>query len=65
MFLQNPASVYDVTQRSTFESLLNWLKEIEMYTARGKQCMKLLVGNKVWLAVMYLSIRYNIELALL
>ncbi|KAJ9181513.1 hypothetical protein P3X46_009637 [Hevea brasiliensis] len=39
--------VYDVTQRQTFTNLANlWAKEVELYST-NKDCVKLLVGNKV------------------
>ena len=38
--------VYDISRKSTFEHLDNWLREIEMYT-NNKAAVKLLVGNKV------------------
>ncbi|XP_021677388.2 ras-related protein RABC2b isoform X2 [Hevea brasiliensis] len=40
-------TVYDVTQRQTFTNLANlWAKEVELYST-NKDCVKLLVGNKV------------------
>ncbi|KAF2289853.1 hypothetical protein GH714_038920 [Hevea brasiliensis] len=39
--------VYDVTQKQTFTNLANlWAKEVELYST-NKDCVKLLVGNKV------------------
>lgn len=38
--------VYDVTQRSSFESLENWLGEVDRY-ATFPDCVKMLVGNKI------------------
>ncbi|XP_021686390.2 ras-related protein RABC2a-like [Hevea brasiliensis] len=39
--------VYDVTQRSTFNNLVNkWIKQMEENTTKEK-CVKILVGNKV------------------
>jgi len=40
--------VYDVGRRDTFENLATWLQEVETYCAAGgKNCVKLLVGNKI------------------
>ena len=37
--------VYDVARPETFESLSNWLKEVEQFTVNGgKEVVKLLVG---------------------
>lgn len=39
--------VYDVTQRQTFTNLSNiWAKEVQLYST-SKDCIKILVGNKV------------------
>ena len=39
--------VYDVTRIDSFESLENWLKEVQMYSpGNGESVVKLLVGNK-------------------
>ncbi|KDP29191.1 hypothetical protein JCGZ_16580 [Jatropha curcas] len=39
--------VYDVTQKETFTNLANpWIKEVELYST-NKNCIKMLVGNKV------------------
>ncbi|OAY42747.1 ras-related protein RABC2a [Manihot esculenta] len=39
--------VYDVTQKQTFTNLANiWTKEVELYST-NKDCVKILVGNKV------------------
>ncbi|XP_022747491.1 ras-related protein RABC2a-like isoform X1 [Durio zibethinus] len=39
--------VYDVTERETFTSLSDvWAKEVELYST-NKDCVKMLVGNKV------------------
>ncbi|XP_065855187.1 ras-related protein RABC2a-like [Euphorbia lathyris] len=39
--------VYDVTQKQTFTNLANvWTKEVELYST-NKDCIKILVGNKV------------------
>lgn len=44
--------MYDVTRRSSFEHLAEWLKEIERYTpGAGAAPVKLLVGNKLDLDV--------------
>ena len=38
--------VYDVARPETFESLSNWLKEVEQFTVNGgKEVVKLLVGK--------------------
>jgi Ras-related protein Rab-18 len=42
----NFITVYDVTSRSSFEHLNDWLNEIEMYCNCG-EVVKLLVGNKI------------------
>ncbi|XP_022747492.1 ras-related protein RABC2a-like isoform X2 [Durio zibethinus] len=40
-------TVYDVTERETFTSLSDvWAKEVELYST-NKDCVKMLVGNKV------------------
>lgn len=40
--------VYDVTRRDTFDSLDQWLREMEVYCpGGGREIVKLLVGNKV------------------
>jgi Ras-related protein Rab-18 len=40
--------VYDITRASTFESLDQWLQEVQVYCPQqGKKVVKLLVGNKV------------------
>lgn len=39
--------VYDVTRRATFTDLTNvWLKEVERFST-NKDCIKMLIGNKV------------------
>lgn len=39
--------VYDVTRRETFANLSNtWAKEVELYST-NRECVKILVGNKV------------------
>jgi len=38
--------VYDVTRRSTFDSLTHWMKEIDMYST-NRDAIILLVGNRV------------------
>jgi len=38
--------VYDVTRRSTFQHLNQWLNEVDMY-CRGHDAVKVLVGNKI------------------
>lgn len=39
--------VYDVTRRETFTNLINvWAKEVELYLT-NRECIKILVGNKV------------------
>ncbi|KAG7017389.1 Ras-related protein RABC2a [Cucurbita argyrosperma subsp. argyrosperma] len=39
--------VYDVTRRETFENLSDvWAKEVELYST-NKDCVKMLIGNKV------------------
>jgi hypothetical protein len=40
------SSVYDVTNRKSFEHLELWLGEIDMYTT-NEDVVKLLVGNKI------------------
>lgn len=40
--------VYDVARKETFDSLPNWLLEVEQFSmGGGKDVVKLLVGNKV------------------
>jgi Ras-related protein Rab-18 len=40
--------VYDVSKKDTFESLDQWLREMEVYCpGGGREVVKLLVGNKV------------------
>lgn len=38
-------AVYDVSQRSTFDELIKWFREIETYCA--EDVVKIIVGNKV------------------
>lgn len=38
-------TVYDVSSRHTFDELLKWFKEIDMYCGEG--VVKMVVGNKV------------------
>lgn len=37
--------VYDVTNRESFESIENWLKEVNIHA--GPDVVKLLVGTKI------------------
>ena len=40
--------VYDVGRRETFDSLTQWLQEVEQFSmGGGKEVVKLLVGNKI------------------
>lgn len=39
--------VYDVTRRETFTNLMDvWAKEVDLYLT-NRECIKILVGNKV------------------
>ncbi|XP_074834833.1 ras-related protein Rab-18-B-like [Carettochelys insculpta] len=38
--------VYDVTRKETFNELITWLKELELYATRS-DVVKMLVGNKI------------------
>lgn len=38
--------VYDVTNRASFENVMEWLKEIDIYSTND-DAVKLLVGNKI------------------
>ncbi|NXE24650.1 RB18B protein, partial [Ardeotis kori] len=43
---QGVVLVYDVTRKDTFAGLESWLNELEMYTTKGSNTVKMLVGNK-------------------
>ena len=38
--------VYDISERSSFENVIEWLKEIDIYN-NNDDCVRLLVGNKI------------------
>ena len=38
--------MYDVTNRESFENIVEWLKEIDIYSTRD-DAVKMLVGNKI------------------
>ena len=39
-------SVYDITNRESFENIQHWLKEIDIYSTND-ECVKLLIANKI------------------
>lgn len=45
-------AVYDVTQRDSFASLEMWLTELDTYATK-KELVKMLVGNKIDKASVY------------
>jgi Ras family len=54
--------VYDVTRPDTFENLGKWLDEVETYhPGRGRDVVKLLVGNKVSLRFVLLEERKSVR----
>lgn len=40
------SSVYDITNRESFENIQHWLKEIDIYSTND-ECVKLLIANKI------------------